>query len=55
MTNFSSFPRSAWECIQNRSAVISGLFISLVCRDAEGHRQHSHAERGNDTVREGVA
>lgn len=48
MSGFSSFPRSAWECIQNRSAVISGLDVVHVCRDAVRHGRHSHAERGND-------
>src|SRR5688500_11169406 len=36
-----SFPCSAWECLNGRSAFGSG-------RDAERPGLHSHAERGND-------
>jgi len=36
----SSFPRSAWECIQGRSA----------SRFAPRRYRHSHAERGNERL-----
>ena len=43
LNSLNSFPRSAWECRLDRSAVPRGPRSA-----AERRRRHSHAERGNE-------
>ena len=51
-----SFPRSAWECRRGGSASCFQRNIrQLRNGDAERHRMHSHAERGNDHLSERLA